>query len=184
MKSSFLEILKAIERIGKRIKVKIVIMGGIAVGFYSYPRTTYDIDAVAILKEDKIKDFLKEAQKQRLQVDKKTPIKTIHNLPFITLYSPLAKIYIDIFIAITEFQKDIVKRAKRLKVDGAKIYLISAEDLILVKLQTQREKDLKDARQIIKDRGKGLDFNYLYLKSSQLGIKQFLQDEIRSIRVS
>ncbi len=165
----------------RKENISIVLMGGIAVSFYSRPRATYDIDGIVYIRENDIGEFLDTLDEEGFKYNKKTPINTIHNLPFLTLFYRKDKIYVDLFLAKNEFQKGIIERAKRIKFGKMMIDIISPEDLVLLKLQAGRERDTEDVRNIIYENFKTLDFKYLKKWAKRLGVKIFLDDEIKSM---
>ena len=60
--------------------------------------------------------------------------------------------------------------------------VISPEDLILVKLLSDRPRDTEDVRQILLESSGDLDFKYLEEWAGSLGVLQFLRDEVCSIK--
>lgn len=178
----FNTILK-LKKICGRYDVEIVFMGGLAASFYGRPRATYDIDGIIDIETERINNFLKVLQRYGLEYDKKSPVKFINKLPFITLFTKKYKLYIDLFIAKNKYQTAIIKRAKKIKLDNVFINIITPEDLILLKLQTGRERDTEDVRNILTENYKILDIGYLKKWAVSLGVNIFLNDELESLRV-
>lgn len=165
----------------RKERVKIALMGGIAYSLYARPRATYDVDGIiysGTLNIDKLLNSLKIAG---FWYDINAPVKLIHGLPFITLLDKKYKIYIDLFIAQNEFQKNVLERAKYIKFYKKKINIISPEDLILIKLQTGRERDMIDTRELLSNNFQKIDIKYLKKWAKRLGISIFLKDELRSL---
>lgn len=175
--------IKSLVKICREKEIRIVLMGGIATSFYARPRATYDIDGIIHSGKRGLDEFLIAAGKSGFGYDAKQPVKFIQGLPFITLLYKKHKVYVDLFIAETIFQKGIVKRARKIKFGKMLVDIISREDLIILKLQTGREKDTEDARNILADNSDKLDFAYLGKWANQLGVEAFLNDEIRSLRI-
>lgn len=86
------------------------------------------------------------------------------------------KVYVDLFLARSDFQIQIVNRSRSVKVDALTLNIISPEDLVLVKLLTGRTKDTEDIRQILVENADKLDFEYLNRCSNNLGVNVFLSD--------
>ncbi|MCX6358075.1 MAG: nucleotidyltransferase [Candidatus Aureabacteria bacterium] len=175
--------LKTLVTLCRKKEIRVVLMGGIATSFYARPRATYDIDGIIDSEKHDLDKFLPAVTKLGFGYDEKKPVKFIHGLPFITLFHKKHKLYVDLFIAETVFQKGIVKRARRIKFGKMPVDIISREDLILLKLQTGREKDTEDARNIIAENSAKLDFAYLGKWANWLGVKAFLNDEIKSLGI-
>lgn len=163
--------------------VKIVIMGGMAVSAYAPPRTTFDIDGIVEIEEERIEGFLRRLKKAGFSTNEAAPVKVINGLPFITLYYPRSKVYVDLFLARNEFQKQMMARSWRITVEGLTLEIVSPEDLILVKLLTGRPRDTEDVRQILLENSESLDFGYLRGWARRLGVAVFLEDEIKSLGI-
>ncbi|MGB9749972.1 MAG: DUF6036 family nucleotidyltransferase [Caldisericia bacterium] len=58
-------------------------------------------------------------------------------------------IVIDFLIANDEFKKNILKRKKEIKVNEENIYIVTIEDLILLKLLSNREQDILDVKNLL-----------------------------------
>ena len=180
-KNVLLEVLERLARVARISRVKIVLIGGIATSIFAYPRATYDIDGIIALNEEKIGKFLVLLKKNGFRFEQKRPLKFIQGLSFITFYYPVHKTYVDLFIARNKFQYEILRRAMKVKFGRLNLYVISAEDLILMKLQTGRERDLEDVREIILENTSKLDFVYLGKWAKLLKAEIFLKDELKSL---
>ncbi|MDP2940410.1 MAG: nucleotidyltransferase [Candidatus Omnitrophota bacterium] len=174
-------VLEKLVKLSRKSQAKLVLMGGIATSVFTQPRATYDIDGIIALTQRDLKSFLTLLKENGFKFDTKQPVKSIQGLPFITFYYPKHKTYVDLFLARNEFQYSILKRAKKIKFQNLDLCIISPEDLILVKLQTGREKDMEDIRQIILANKSKLDFVYLRKWAKLLNVRIFLKDELRSL---
>ncbi len=175
-----LTVFKKLDQAAQEADTKIVIMGGIAVSIYALPRTTLDIDGVIDVEESSTPRFLEAAAKQGFQWDRKNPLKSIKELPFITLLHPSTGVYIDLFLAQNDFQRSAISRSRTVKVSDIQFEVMSPEDLILVKLISDRPRDTEDVRGILVENADNLDYAYLNRWSNYLGISAFLRDELRS----
>ena len=176
-----ISVIRNLVNVCRKEKIKIALMGGIASSLYARPRVTYDIDAIVYLKRGDIKKFLSSLSKLGFEYDRNEPVKFIHGLPFITIFYHKYKIYADLFIAENKFQKGILNRARKTKFSKMRIDIVSPEDLILLKLQTGRERDTEDVRELLLENFNKLDFQYLKKWTTQLGVKIFLEDELKSL---
>jgi predicted nucleotidyltransferase len=178
------KVIEELQEICLKQKVKVAFMGGMAVSAYGFPRATYDIDAVMFIEEKKLNLFLSELHKRGFSYDKKNPVKIIQGKPFITLTYLKSKVYIDLFLARDEFSKQVLLRTRKFKLNRMKINLVSPEDLILIKLQAGRERDLDDVRAILSENVSKLDFNYLRNQARKLRVDLYLKDELESLGLS
>lgn len=177
-------VLNELLKVCKNRKIKVVLMGGVAVSVYARPRATYDIDSVISIKKERIDNFLSILKKVGFRYDKKEPVKSIQGLSFITLCYGKYKTYVDLFIAGNEFQENILTRSKRVRFNKMTLNIISPEDLILIKLQAGREQDIEDARNIISESRKKIDFKYLKKWARALNVRIFLDDELNSLKIA
>ncbi|MFZ5800765.1 MAG: nucleotidyltransferase [Candidatus Omnitrophota bacterium] len=176
-------VLNKLIKVSRKSKVKIVLMGGLASSIFARPRATYDIDGIASLREENLNEFLTLLKADGFKFEEKRPLKFIQGMPFLTFYYSRYKTYVDLFIAKNKFQNDVLKRARKVRLKKLHLYVVSPEDLILIKLQTGREKDLEDVRDIISVNKSSLDFKYLEAQAKKMGVYEFLKDEERSLGV-
>ena len=177
------DIIQILIKVCRKENIPIVLMGGIATSFYARPRATYDIDGIIYVERDKLDKFLPAVGKKGFQYNRTNPVRLIQNLPFLTLFHKRDKLYVDLYIAENEFQKRIIERAKKIKLGSVRVDIVSLEDLILLKLLTGRERDVDDVRNIICENFRMLDCEYLKKWAKRLGVKTFLDDEIKSLGI-
>ena len=124
-------------------KIKYLLIGGYAVGYYGYPRATADMDIwIAISKENAkkitgaIRDF-----------GMKTPdlTESIFLKPgkIIRMGYPPIRIEVLTEISGVNFEQ-CYTRCKETKIDGIKVKIISFKDLLKNKKASGRHKDLND----------------------------------------
>lgn len=176
-----LEVLRKIITVFKKSKTKIVFMGGIATSVFGRPRATYDVDGFILIEKSDLAGLLSRLAKAGFKHDKKQPFKSIRGMSFITLIYSKLKTYVDLFIASSEFHRNILERARSVKVDGLKVPLVSPEDLVLLKLVSGRERDLEDVREILAENKGKIDFPYLKKWAKALEVDLFLKDELESL---
>jgi hypothetical protein len=68
---------------------------------------------------------------------------------------------IDVVFGALEFERQAIRRSVEVLVAGTPIQFCYPEDLILYKIISERERDLKDARGVVLRRLKTLDLAYL-----------------------
>jgi hypothetical protein len=141
------------------------------------------MDGVISLDESNIRDFLSDAGRAGFKYDKKKPVKFIQGMPFMSLFYPKLKTYVDLFLGQSDFQKSLLARAKKIRFHNESINIVAPEDLILAKLISGRERDVEDVRDIITEGLKKLDFKYLHNWAKKLSVDIFLKDELKSLGV-
>lgn len=168
-------VIKKVISVANKVKTKIVFIGGIAINILLKPRTTYDIDFfVSLFSEDKIKIFLNQLTNIGFKMS--SPVKLFQNFKFVSLYDKNSKIYLDIFFPVTEFQNNVIRRAKKVKFGKYSFYVATAEDMILLKLLSLRERDMEDVRELLQ---KKIDLEYLKRTAKKLGVIDLLSSELK-----
>jgi len=122
--------------------VKYLLLGGWAVGYYSNPRATKDIDFLVFIDNSNLKKL------EKVFYNFKSPPINIEILKeekgYLFIGSPPLRIEV-ISNADGINIKDCYKRKNIIEIDNVKINIISKEDLIINKKSTNRLKDLSDA---------------------------------------
>ncbi len=178
-----IELIRKLLLLAEESKTDIMFIGGIAVSAWAVPRATYDVDAVALIDEKKIDDFLVLCRKYGFDYDEDSPVKHIQRLSFLTLSAATSsseKIYTDVFLARGLYFQSAIKRKKILTVFDIRIPVISPEDLILYKLIAGRNRDIEDVHEILLRQKDNLDMPYMKQWAEELGILYKLEDELRS----
>ena len=176
-----LDVIKKTVAVCRKLRIKVAFMGGIASSVYGRPRATYDVDGMVMVGEKRMNEFLAALSKAGFKFDKRKPIKSISGMPFLTLIYPKFKTYVDLFLAVSPFQKEILRRKRKIKLGSTQISLVSAEDLILLKFLSGRERDLEDAREILVENKERINVGYLEKWAKRLEIDVYLKDELESL---
>lgn len=84
---------------------------------------------------------------------------------------------VDIFLAESRFQESLLARRQREDFEGGRIWFVSPEDLILLKLVAGRPRDLIDVQDILFTQGQ-LDETYLRRWAAALGVTERLEEAL------
>ena len=157
--------LKQLVKLMKAAKVDYAILGGMAVSVYGEPRMTFDIDVTIILDANKlaIDRFLKEARKFGfipLPPNIKSFIKGTGVMPMRFKKNKVIG-RCDFIIAENILEYLCIKRSIPKKIYSTTIKLITAEDLYIHKITSQRPRDIEDAKGIMRRQGRKLDTKYI-----------------------
>lgn len=158
------------------VGIDYMLVGGMAVGIWSEPRATVDID---FLVSTRLNDF--SALKQKLIESARFIF--IHDKPMIfgkisflrvTLKSN-SDISVDFLFADEGFKNEALKRKERVQLSDFSVNIVTPEDLILLKLLSGRKQDRLDAEKILEIQKEHLDREYIQKWSERLsiGIKTF-----------
>lgn len=175
---------KVIERLDQAA-IPYMLTGSMALNFYGHPRATNDFDIVIeVWRQDEERLFslfqdgfyvTRESIHEALQFERLFNVideETIFKVDFIIRKNdPLSR---------GQFQRRQLR-----KLGGVRAYLISAEDLILSKLEWSRESlsemQERDIKNLVRILGDGLDYRYLEDWAARLGqmerLKRFYAKE-------
>lgn len=177
---SFQTLLKQFCKILERHKIRYLLTGGLASGFYGFPRTTHDIDFLVEVEEESVrklyelltglgKSYLVSAEQLKVKI--KTP-------EIVTVFHFKSGVKIDFWIVDQKhFTSEWSRRNQRTFL-GQRIMLVSPEDLILTKLswckEAPSERHLRDCIGIWKVQKETLDLAYLRTRAKELEIISLL----------
>lgn len=158
MRNNFEEGLLKFILILNELKINYAIIGAIACGIYSLPRTTYDIDVIVNIEKIKFITFLKRLQDSRFDFNREHLLKELKEDYLSEVY--YKNIRIDIFLPILPYFSEVIRKAVTFNLWGKDLKFATAEDLIILKLISGREGDIKDVEKI-KDIQVNLDVPYI-----------------------
>jgi hypothetical protein len=154
------------------------IMGGIAVRAYGIPRATYDVDVVVAAPRTELPALFAAIRERGYTVPEVYDsgwVDTVAGMPLVKfrLYLQGRGIDIDVFLAESQFLKSVLSRRRREMVDDLGVWLVSPEDLILLKLIASRPRDIADVGDVLFTSGQ-LDEPYMREWADRLGIRNRL----------
>ena len=136
-----------------------MLIGGLAVSAWGEPRATIDADFMVWTERD---DFEQTVLRlcESFQCLTRNPVEFARGARVLPVQSQQG-IPMDIIFGVLPWEKEAIARAKQKELSGRRVSVASVEDLILMKLVSEREKDAEDARRLL-NRFKGkLDPGYL-----------------------
>ena len=156
----------------ERLELPYVVMGGIAVRFYGIPRATYDVDFTVAVEPDRLPELYLRVREKGYTVPEPYEagwIDHVAGMPLVKarLYIEGRGIDVDMFLAESPYQRQLLARRRQEHLDELPIWLVSAEDLILLKLLAGRPRDFADIGDILFTQGE-LDYDYLRHWAAQL----------------
>jgi predicted nucleotidyltransferase len=131
--------------------------GGVAVGVWAAPRQTKDIDLCGSLLLEEVDRLLALQDGVRSGAEE---------LPDIVRFR-VGDWDVDLFVSKGVYDRECLRRAISVEIDGVHARVVTAEDLLIhkmIKLRHDRRRllqDLADVRAVIDARGDALDWEYL-----------------------
>ncbi len=143
-------------------KIKYLVVGGVAVNLYGYPRFTGDLDILVLLEEENLKklDHLmkKMGYSERIPVsllelrDNKKAKEWLEqkNMKAYSFIPPKdSLLQIDIIIEESLKFKDFYKKKVIKHIDKVNIPIVSLADLMKMKKKANRAQDIQDLKSLI-----------------------------------
>lgn len=169
-----IDLMKTVTGAFREAEIHYAIIGGMAVRYCGMPRATYDLDFTILLDRSELPRLYEEFESLDLGIDpayKAGWVDEVAGLPLVKChcYFGSRMIDIDIFLAETEFQEQLMSRRRRALVEEQPFDIVSLEDPVLLKVIASREKDLYDI-QDIRVMQPVFDLEYLREWAGRLGI--------------
>jgi hypothetical protein len=181
------QVLRDFAALFERMDIPYAVMGGLAVRVYAIPRPTHDADFTIAIDRVRLPELYSEVRNLGYSVPESFDsgwVDTVAGMPLIRfrLYLEQHGIDVDVFLAESEFQRQIIARRQRVDLDEHSFMLVSPEDLVLLKLLAGRPRDLIDVQDILFTQG-SLDEAYMRQWSKELRLSQQLENALRQPRL-
>ena len=173
-----------------QLQVRYYITGSIASTAYSLPRTTNDVDIVALLRAHHVAGFV-DMLESDYYVDHGSVHEAIERQTSFNMTHQATAINIDVFIpADRPYDREQFARARRYVLPGVgrEVNLASAEDVLLNKLAWyelgNRVSDVqwRDVQSILRVQGEALDIAYVRRWAVDLNLGDLLEAALRGER--
>jgi hypothetical protein len=178
--SDLAQALNDLARLFETLGTPYALMGGIAVRVYGIPRPTYDVDITLALERSRLPELYRAVRDLGYTVPEEYAggwVDQVAGLPLVKfrLYLEQRGVDIDVFLAESPFQHQLLARRRREQLDQTPIWLVSPEDLVLLKLLAGRARDIADIGDVLFTQGE-LDETYMRHWADQLGVLRKLEE--------
>jgi len=158
--------LIAICRFLKQQNIPYMVIGGMANAVWGEPRATLDIDITIWVEDAKIRNLIQSLMPV-FKLLPENPIEFISKTRVLPITTQ-TNTRIDLLFGMLPFEESAISRAIEKDIQGTPVRFCTAEDLILHKIISDREKDLHDAENIIARQKNKLDIAYLEPRIKEL----------------
>jgi hypothetical protein len=148
-----------------------MIIGGLANSIYGIPRQTFDIDIKFSLSENEINDFIRILVEE-VSIIPENPLSFLKETGVIPV--EVSGVRVDLIMINLPYEQEALRRSKRQTIYSVDAYITSAEDLIIQKAISPRQRDWMDIEGIVENNGSTLDWSYILFHVKQLS--EFLVD--------
>ena len=143
-----------------KFEIPYMVMGGQAVLIYGEPRFTSDIDVTLGVGAEDLKKLLSLCKKLGLKPMTKNPESFVSETMVLPARDPSTGLRVDFIFSFTPYEREAIRRTKKVKMGRQMVHFASPEDVILQKIFAGRPRDLEDVRGILL-RGRRLDALYI-----------------------
>jgi hypothetical protein len=155
-------VLLALESAG----VPYMLTGSFASSFHGSPRTTQDVDVVIAPTLGSLNALLREFPQEKYYVSREAALQAYGAETLFNVIDMDSGWKIDFIMRKSRpFSTEEFRRRKQADVFGATLYVASAEDVILSKLEwaklSESERQLQDVAGIVRTQRGALDFDYI-----------------------
>jgi hypothetical protein len=133
--------------------------GAIALGFYTEPRSTIDIDVNVFVPADSLEPVLRILEGLDCSFNRDEVMRSAVERGDFRAKKGFYRI--DFFVSFHRYHDKVRSRVLHVDLRGLKIPVLSAEDLLIFKVLFSRPKDWVDVTNLIAARGAGLDPGYI-----------------------
>lgn len=155
-------VLHALESAG----VPYMLTGSFASAFHGSPRTTQDVDVVIAPNLGSLNALLRQFPHEKYYVSRDAALQAYGSESLFNVIDMDSGWKIDFIIRKSRpFSTEEFSRRKQADLLGTTLFVASAEDVILSKLEwaklSESERQLNDVAGIVRTQGDALDFNYI-----------------------
>ncbi|MBI1785936.1 MAG: nucleotidyltransferase [Acidobacteria bacterium] len=174
LESAVVEVASALEALA----IPYMLIGGLAVSLQGVGRSTLDADFSLWVEPERLEAIVGQLG-ARFHVLASDPVAFARQARVLPALSSRG-VRVDLVFASLPAERDIIARAEVRSPGGVSVRVASAEDLIWMKLMSERAQDIEDATRLLRRRRKTLDRPYLESRLKELS-EAFARDDIMSI---
>jgi len=152
-----------------------MLAGSVASTQYSFPRTTQDIDIVVQLTSETLESILRRADAAGFYALRSSAQAAVAHRRQFNLIDNRTGWKVDLIVQKDRpFSRTEFERRIPLKIDGVDLFIATAEDVILSKLERAQaggsERQLRDVSNILEVSGPSIDMHYVAQWAEALGV--------------
>jgi hypothetical protein len=149
------------------------VIGAVALGAWGRMRATHDLDFLVLIDGPSREELIARLSSSGITANQQwaaaNPMAKSRVTRFAAREHPLYPL--DIIYASDQHEREVVNRAQTTTLLGVSFPVVSAEDLMLLKLKAGRPTDFDDVISIIRNPRLQLDLNYLWSWADRLGLQ-------------
>jgi hypothetical protein len=148
------------------LHVNYALIGGIANAVWGEPRATVDVDVTISVDDQQIPDTI-DALARRFRIAVQDPLRFVRDTRVLPLDAANG-VRVDVIFGLLSMELDAIRRARTVQLAGASVRVVTPEDLILMKVISDRPRDIADAEAVARRQAHNLDLDYLEPRIKEL----------------
>lgn len=136
--------LRDLNRWLRAARVRGAVIGGVASALLGTPRYTHDIDVVVVIDDAEWPEFIEPAARFGFEFRMSDAVAFARKNRVLLMRHRPSGVEVDISLGQLDFERDLIARSKRIKVEGILVPVAAPEDLIILKAIPRRPNDLAD----------------------------------------
>jgi hypothetical protein len=179
---SFSEVLQRVAAALDHVGITYMLTGSFASVYYGSPRSTQDIDLVIAATPAQLRTFVESMPSNEYYSDLDAALEAHKRKSMFNIIDRETGWKIDMII-----RKERAFSRQRVSMEGVSLFVASAEDVILSKLEwaklAQSQRQIDDAAGILRMRSDSLDYSYLDKWICDLGVEKEWDDAKRKATI-
>lgn len=154
------------------LRIRYVIVGGVAVNLLGRARSTFDVDAIADMSRVGAERLVKAFRRRCFEVSLEDIEEALRERSHFSVFDSKSGYRIDCKGVYTVNEKRALSERRRLRVAGRLIFVDSAEDLIVMKLLYGSDQDVLDAESVYARQWSRLNMRMIAAMARTLGVSR------------
>jgi predicted nucleotidyltransferase len=150
------------------------IIGAQALLAHGVPRATQDVDVSVFIGSTTIEQILNELKKSGIVAREKVSEQLAFQQRVLLLVHTDSGTPIDLVLAGVGLEEEFLSRSSLKQLENVQIPVAHVNDLIVMKMLAQREKDIEDVRLLLRSGVREIDFELIRVQLRMIG--QWLDD--------
>jgi uncharacterized nucleotidyltransferase DUF6036 len=153
----------------KQQHVQYALVGGLASSIRGQTRVTADVDMVLAIDVTRALALLESVAGSKFMPLFADAAEVVEKSFILPLRHRATGVKLDLAIGLSGFEQQAISRAQILDIGGISVPVITAEDLLVMKVLAGRPQDVQDAAGIVQAQSRNLDWNHCLTVGKELG---------------
>ena len=171
--ADLLSFLNTVQVALSSLSIPYCVIGAVALGAWGRMRATHDLDFLVLIDDPNREELITRLSLSGITANQQwaaaNPMAKSRVTRFAARGHPLYPL--DIIYASDQHEREVLNRAQKTTLLGVSFPVVSAEDLMLLKLKAGRPTDFDDVISVVRNPRLQLDVDYLWSWADRLGVQ-------------